>query len=413
MTFTLINVVFLGAAVTAVVAVAVLHRPAGGMPPLRALGLGFLAMAVLTMVFDNVMIAARLFDYDDDKRLGILLGRAPIEDFAYPLGAVILLAALWWPFVTRSRDRDAAGPPGTGTGPLATRRRLWDSTAAQILLASRPLSWVNTAFPFAMAYLFTTRTVDAEFVVGTLFFLIPYNLLMYGVNDVFDHESDKRNPRKGGAEGALLDESLHRATLLWSVLPPIPFALWLLAQGSVAAGAVLLVVLFAVVAYSAPGLRFKERPVLDSATSSTHFVGPCVYGFVLAGAQLTSAHLLILAAFFLWGMAAQAFGAVQDIGADRAGGLASIGTVFGAARTVRLALTAWALAALLLMVAPWPAPLAAVVVLPYVALAWPFRNLTDEDAPAANRGWRRFLAANYAAGAFLSQILIGLWQSTA
>ena len=81
MTFTLINVVFLGAAVTAVVAVAVLHRPAGGMPPLRALGLGFLAMAVLTMVFDNVMIAARLFDYDDDKRLGILLGRAPIEDF--------------------------------------------------------------------------------------------------------------------------------------------------------------------------------------------------------------------------------------------------------------------------------------------------------------------------------------------
>ena len=65
MTFTLINVVFLGAAVTAVVAVAVLHRPAGGMPPLRALGLGFLVMAVLTMVFDNVMIAARLFELCD------------------------------------------------------------------------------------------------------------------------------------------------------------------------------------------------------------------------------------------------------------------------------------------------------------------------------------------------------------
>ena len=35
---------------------------------------------------------------------------------------------------------------------------------------------------------------------------------------------------------------------------------------------VLAISVFAVVAYSAPGLRFKERPFLDSLTSSTHFV---------------------------------------------------------------------------------------------------------------------------------------------
>lgn len=71
-----------------------------------------------------------------------------------------------------------------------------------LVLASRPVSWVNTAYPFAAAYLLATRTVDARLIVGTLFFLVPYNLLMYGVNDVFDHESDLANPRKGGAEGA-------------------------------------------------------------------------------------------------------------------------------------------------------------------------------------------------------------------
>ena len=87
--------------------------------------------------------------------------------------------------------------------------------AGQVLLSSRPISWINTAFPFASAYVLTTGRVDALLVVGTLFFLIPYNLLMYGINDVFDYESDLRNPRKGGEEGAVLDPSLHR-TVVWA-----------------------------------------------------------------------------------------------------------------------------------------------------------------------------------------------------
>ena len=73
-----------------------------------------------------------------------------------------------------------------------------------IVKASRPVSWINTAYPFAAGYVMVEREIDARLVVGTLFFLIPYNLLMYGINDVFDYESDLRNPRKGGVEGALL-----------------------------------------------------------------------------------------------------------------------------------------------------------------------------------------------------------------
>lgn len=74
------------------------------------------------------------------------------------------------------------------------------STSRTLLTASRPLSWINTAYPFAAVYLLTTGRVDVALVVGTLFFLVPYNLAMYGINDVFDYESDLANPRKGGAE---------------------------------------------------------------------------------------------------------------------------------------------------------------------------------------------------------------------
>jgi len=82
----------------------------------------------------------------------------------------------------------------------------------EVLAASRPFSWVNTAYPFAAGYLMATGgRLDATFVLGTLFFLVPYNLAMYGVNDVFDYASDLRNPRKGGIEGALVAPERARA----------------------------------------------------------------------------------------------------------------------------------------------------------------------------------------------------------
>ncbi|MEV8212193.1 prenyltransferase [Leifsonia sp. NPDC077715] len=280
----------------------------------------------------------------------------------------------------------------------------------QLVLASRPLSWINTAFPFAAAYLLTTGRVDATFIIGTLFFLIPYNLAMYGINDVFDYESDLRNPRKGGAEGALLDRSAHRRTLVAAVVTTVPFVIYLVIVGSPLSWLVLAVSLFAVVAYSVKGLRFKEVPFLDSVTSSTHFTSPALYGLVLAGATFTPALWLVLLAFFLWGIGSHAFGAVQDVMPDREGGISSIATAIGAAATVRLAIAAWALAGVAMLFTPWPGPLAALLALPYIAAAAPFWSVTDERSGEANRGWRRFLWINYACGFVVTMLLI-LWAA--
>lgn len=279
---------------------------------------------------------------------------------------------------------------------------------ADLLTASRPLSWINTAYPFAAAYWLTTREVDAAFLIGTLFFLVPYNLAMYGINDVFDYASDLTNPRKGGAEGAVLRPERHRATLIAAGVSCLPFVVALVVLGPPASWLVLAVSLFAVVAYSAPPMRFKEVPVLDSVTSSTHFVSPAVYGLVLAGAELSPTILAVLGAFFLWGIASQAFGAVQDVVPDRAGGIASVATALGAGRTVRLALGAWVTAGLLMLTTGWPGVLAAVLVVPYLVLAAPYARVTDGYSARANRGWRHFLWVNYAVGFAVTMILIGV-----
>lgn len=287
---------------------------------------------------------------------------------------------------------------------------------ASIVKASRPVSWINTAFPFAAAYLMIERDIDARFIVGTLFFLIPYNLLMYGVNDVFDYESDLANPRKGGIEGDVvrdraLARRVHKGILWASALTVAPPLAWLLTQGSVAGFVTLIAVVAGVVAYSVPVLRFKERPFLDSLTSALHFAGPLLYALVLTGAPLAARDTWpIWAAFIAWGMASHAFGAVQDVRADREGGIGSIATALGARPTVWFALVLYVAASAVLLALPWPGILASALPLAYAASVARFVRVTDATCEDANRGWRTFLWLNQPIGFLVTMLLIVEWK---
>jgi 4-hydroxybenzoate polyprenyltransferase len=286
-------------------------------------------------------------------------------------------------------------------------------TLRQLFVASRPVSWINTAFPFAAAYVLTARQLDATLLVGTLFFLIPYNLAMYGINDVFDYESDLRNPRKGGAQGAVLDRRFHRVTLWAAALTCLPFVVYLVAVGNPASWLVLALSLAFVVSYSAPPLRLKERPFADSLTSSIHFFSPAVYGLVLADARWTPALVAVVVAFALWGVGSHAFGAVQDVASDRAAGISSIATVLGARTTVWFALGAYATAAIALLPSEWPGPLGALLAIPYLLNVWPSRAITDATCTEATAGWRRFLWINQITGFAVTLLLIAWWFRTA
>lgn len=274
----------------------------------------------------------------------------------------------------------------------------------KLFVISRPVSWPNTAYPFAATYIVTGGSLDVTFWIGVLFFLIPYNLLMYGVNDVFDYESDIRNPRKGGIEGAREQKAFH-PTIMWSaILSTVPFAAWFLCKGTLSSNILFVVLLFFVVAYSIKGLRFKEIPVLDSITSSIHFVGPMIYAMSLTG--LSPSYIVYIVAFFLWGAASHAFGAVQDIIPDREGGLASVATVFGARQTTRLVALLYATSSILLITQGLPASIVGVAGLIYVANVLPYWNITDKHSERANKAWRRFIWLNLFIGFIVTMVLI-------
>ncbi|WP_433674167.1 lycopene cyclase domain-containing protein [Microbacterium gorillae] len=71
-------------------------------------------LTILTAVFDSVMIAAGFFHYEPSQLLGVVIGLAPLEDFAYPLAGAILLPALWVLLVSRRGRTERTAPDTSG-----------------------------------------------------------------------------------------------------------------------------------------------------------------------------------------------------------------------------------------------------------------------------------------------------------
>lgn len=102
MTYTLINAVFLAAAVLVFLAV---ERRRFSAYRMRALGVTAAIMVALTIVFDNLMISVGLVDYGEAQISGIRLGVMPIEDLSYTVFALLVLPALWTALAARRHRR--------------------------------------------------------------------------------------------------------------------------------------------------------------------------------------------------------------------------------------------------------------------------------------------------------------------
>jgi 4-hydroxybenzoate polyprenyltransferase len=218
------------------------------------------------------------------------------------------------------------------------------------------------------------------------------------------------NPRKGSAEGALVPPARARRVRQAIVLTNVPL---ILALGWLAGlPAVIAIALTALVAwlYSAPPLRTKERPVLDSFTSAMHFVLPAVCGFVVAGLPVAELPWALLLAFTGWGVASHAVGAVQDIAYDRAAGIGSVGTALGGRGVAVLALAGYGVAVVIVAMQGDAGLFAAAWLALYLIL--PLMLLVDPSERQARVAWRAFLGLNLLVGFVLTHLLLRTWEIT-
>lgn len=107
MTYLTLNAVALAVAVALTITLTLL-TPKGQRASGRSMFWTTLIVLMLTGIFDNVMIAIGLVDYDPVHISGVKIGVAPIEDFSYTLAAALVLPALWHALKARSAKENGS-----------------------------------------------------------------------------------------------------------------------------------------------------------------------------------------------------------------------------------------------------------------------------------------------------------------
>ncbi len=197
-----------------------------------------------------------------------------------------------------------------------------------LLKVSRPRFWFYIFGPYIVGLVaaaeYSQQLYKLTYLLFGIYFTFPANLLIYGVNDIFDYETDKLNEKKTDYETLVAPE---RRSKLWFAIFAVNIAFagifFLGNWPAVIAGAAFL---FFSTFYSAPPIRAKTKPFLDSAFNVL-YVLPGVFAYSLVTGQFPPTSIVIAAG--CWTAAMHAYSAIPDIDADKAAGLKTIATVCG------------------------------------------------------------------------------------
>jgi 4-hydroxybenzoate polyprenyltransferase len=264
---------------------------------------------------------------------------------------------------------------------------------------SRPRFWFYLAGPVLVGLVYaadTPRQLVTPFNFALfLYFLLPANLFLYGVNDYFDADIDAQNPKKDKKEVRYTDDTVVAALVVASGVAGLAFVPFLPTPALVAVA----VFYFFAVEYSAPPLRFKTTPFADSFSNGLYIV-PGVVGFLVL-APVDALPPLGVVGAWLWAMGMHTFSAVPDIEPDRAAGIQTTATYLGETHTLGYCALVWAASAAVF----------ATVSVPFAALLLVYPALAVGVAYAGTevgRAYWYFPLLNTGVGAVIT--LVRLWE---
>jgi len=219
------------------------------------------------------------------------------------------------------------------------------TTFGYLLTLSRPRFWLYLAGPVLVGVAYGASTTGDLFAPAAValfaYFLVPANVYLYGVNDVFDADVDAENPKKTGEKAR---ESRFRGGIAVTAVVALCGLAGVSLLGVLPPAAALWVVAFLVLgyAYSAPPFRLKTAPPLDSVSNGLYVLPGAAAYVALAGRQPPA---LAVVGGWLWAMAMHTFSAVPDIEPDRRAGIRTTATVLGERATLAYCGGCWLVAA--------------------------------------------------------------------
>ncbi|MDW8279772.1 MAG: UbiA family prenyltransferase [bacterium] len=222
----------------------------------------------------------------------------------------------------------------------------------RIIKISRPRFWIYELGTFFIGYIISINQLNDflnyNFLIYLFYFLFPANLLIYGINDIFDYETDKLNPKKQQYEELLLPE-YHKFVYFWIIITNIPFVIYSFLSLNFYQNILFLLFLFFAYFYSAKPIRAKSIPILDSFFSASHYVFTGIFGFSLIN-NYDFIYFPFLGFIFgiFWAIAMHAYSAILDIDYDKSSNIQTIAVLLGVKRTIYLCLVLYGLSFLIL-----------------------------------------------------------------
>ncbi len=222
---------------------------------------------------------------------------------------------------------------------------------------SRPRFWFYLAGPFlvgAAALESLEVFLDPWFYILFIYFLIPANIYLYGINDYFDFDTDKYNIKKEDKESRLEDKDIRKKLKVFINLFLIISIVLIILLPQNLAKLLLVLFLFLATFYSAPPLRFKRYPLIDSL-SNVLYIFPGLIIFALYSHNLALWSVII--ASWSWAAAMHLFSAILDIMPDKKAGLKTTAVLFGEKKSMWICFFLWLIFSLVIVLNGWLLPL--------------------------------------------------------
>lgn len=222
----------------------------------------------------------------------------------------------------------------------------------RVLKISRPRFWIYELGPFMIWVLSGILVFWVESFWQNIFwillfgfyFLIPANILIYWINDIFDYETDKTNQKKLSGYEALVLPSEQKNLWYWIVFSNLPFLLLIFFTKNILATIWLDVFIFFASFYSALPIRAKSKSFWDSFFSASHYIATAIFWYFLIWNWNIDLQLVLAGLF--WAFAMHAYSAVPDIQDDKSAWLNTVAIKFWAKKTILICAFLYILAAI-------------------------------------------------------------------
>jgi len=271
----------------------------------------------------------------------------------------------------------------------------------RLIEISRPVLWINTIGTTVVGMWLAGYLWDWRVLPILIWVTFPFNLLIYGINDIFDQETDNINARKGGYEGAHIFPNEVKPIWITTVLTNVPFLIYFAVTLPWQAMAWMVAYALFFTFYSAPPLRFKARKYLD-ALSNTDYAFPLAFVPLALGVE---PNWWLVTGLMAWSVAKHAYDAIQDIPQDSDTGIVTTAVHLGVKKTAIWSAIWWGLSIALFAVVNIPVAIANAVIA-YLLVAPLFKDPTPQKA---HELYKYSIAFPYVAGTVGGfQLVVGL-----